>query len=96
MLKLNIKNEIFLLMIAFLEGIGLKTNELVSTMNLYCVKNFKTGYLIISEIVFCLVRCVILCLIFILKLKLKTSLYILLVGIFILSFCYKKNTNIIK
>lgn len=96
LLKLNIKNEIFLLMIAFLEGIGLKTNELVSTMNLYCVKNFKTGYLIISEIVFCLVRCVILCLIFILKLKLKTSLYILLVGIFILSFCYKKNTNIIK
>jgi len=35
LLKLNIDNKIILLIIAFFEGIGIKTNELISTMNLY-------------------------------------------------------------
>lgn len=92
-LKLNIDNKIILLIIAFLEGIGVKTNELISTMNLYRHKSSKTGYIIISEIIFCLVRGLILSIIYILKIDLKISLYLLLIGIFLLSFTYKKNTH---
>lgn len=93
LLKLNINNKIILLIIAFLEGIGVKTNELISTMNLYQNKSSKTGYLIVSEIIFCLVRGLILSIIYILKINLKTSLYLLLIGIFLLSFAYKKDTH---
>lgn len=93
LLKLNINNKIILLIIAFLEGIGVKTNELISTMNLYQNKKDKTGYLIISEIIFCLIRGLILSIIYIFKLDLKLSLYLLLIGIFFLSFTYKKNTH---
>ena len=56
LLKLNIDNKNILLIIAFLEGIGVKTNELISTMNLYHIKKTKTGYLIIAEMIFCFVR----------------------------------------
>lgn len=91
--KLIINNQTFLLIIAFFEGIGIKTNELISTMNLYQYKNNKIGYLIISEIIFCFVRGIILSIIYILKLDLKLSLYLLLIGIFLLSFAYKKNTH---
>jgi len=41
LLKLNIDNKIILLIIAFFEGIGIKTNELISTMNLYRNKSSK-------------------------------------------------------
>lgn len=91
--KLNINNKTILLIIAFLEGIGVKTNELISTMNLYQNKTSKIGYLIISETIFCLIRGLILSIIYIFKLNLKTSLYLLLVGIFFLSFQYKKDTH---
>ena len=94
LLKLSLKNKTILLIIASLEGIGIKTNELISTMNLYKNKTSKLGYLITSEIIFCLVRCLLLSTIYILKLNLKTSLYILLIGIFFLSFQYKKDTYI--
>ena len=93
LLKLNINNKIILLIIAFLEGIGVKTNELISTMNLYRNKSSKTGYLIVSEIIFCLVRGLILSIIYIFKLDLKLSLYLLLIGIFLLSFQYKKDNT---
>lgn len=95
LLKLNINNKIILLIIAFLEGIGIKTNELISTMNLYKykLKKNQTGYLIQSEKIFCLTRGLILSIIFIFKINLKTCLYLLLIGIFILSFQYKKDTH---
>lgn len=93
LLKLNIHNQTTLLLVAVLEGIGIKTNEVISTMNLYQNKENSIGYLIISEIIFCLVRTLILLIIFILKLNLKQIMYILLIGIFILSFAYKKDTN---
>ena len=93
LLKLNINNKIILLVIAFLEGIGVKTNELISTMNLYHNKSSRTGYLIVSEIIFCLVRGLILSIIYIFKLDLKLSLYLLLIGIFLLSFQYKKDNT---
>ena len=93
LLKLNINNQTILLIIAFVEGIGVKTNELISTMNLYRNKTSKIGYLIVSEIIFCLVRGLFLSIIYIFKLDLKISLYLLLIGIFLLSFQYKKDTN---
>lgn len=93
LLKLNIGNKIILLIIAFFEGIGIKTNELISTMNLYRNKSSKTGYLIVSEIIFCLVRGLILSIIYIFNIDLKLSLYLLLIGILILSFAYKKDTH---
>lgn len=92
-LKLNITNTILLLFIAILEGIGIKTNEVVSTINLYKNEKYEIGYLIICEIIFCLVRTLILLIFYILNLKLKITLYILLIGIFVLSFVYKKDTN---
>lgn len=91
-IKLNINNKYLLLITAFFEGIGVKTNELISTINLYKQKKHEIGYIIISEIFFCLVRGGILSIIYIFKLELKTSLYLLLIGIFLLSFAYKKDT----
>ena len=93
LIKLNINNKTILLIIAFLEGIGIKTNELISTMNLYRNKKNKIGYLIVSEIIFCLVRGLILSIIYVFTLKLKLTMYILLIGIFLLSFTYKKDTH---
>ncbi|MBQ2872525.1 MAG: hypothetical protein IJE89_00825 [Bacilli bacterium] len=90
LLKLNIDNKIILLIIAFLEGIGIKTNELISTMNLYKNKKYPQGYIIVSEIIFCLVRGLFLSIIYIFKINLKSSLYLLLIGIFLLSFQYNK------
>ena len=92
LLKLNINNKTILLIIAFLEGIGIKTNELISTMNLYNykIKKYQIGYLIKSEKIFCLTRGLILSIIYIFKINLKISLYLLLIGIFTLSFQYKK------
>ena len=91
-LKINILNKNILLIIAFLEGIGIKMNELVSTINLYNYKDSDIGYLIASEKIFCIVRTIILVIIFLLPLDLKTILYILIGGIFILSFQYKKDS----
>ena len=92
LIKLNINNKIILLIIAFLEGIGIKINELISTMNLYKNKQNTTGYLIISEIIFCLTRGIILSIIYIFNINLKITMYLLLIGIFLLSFTYKKDT----
>lgn len=92
-LKLNIYNKNLLLIIAFLEGIGIKANELVSTMNLYSTNKLSEGYIITSEKIFCVVRALILSIIYFLPLSLKTTLYILIIGIFILSFQYKKDTT---
>ena len=91
-IKLNTYNKNLLLIIAILEGIGIKTNELVSTMNLYNVKKIDEGYIIMSEKIFCVIRSFILSLIYFLPFSLKTNLYILIIGIFILSFQYKKDT----
>ena len=94
-LKLNIYSKNILLVIAFLEGIGIKTSELVSTMNLYNGNNLDSGYIITSEKIFCITRSLILGIIYFLSFDIKITLYILLIGIFILSFMYdKKDTPI--
>ena len=93
--KLNINNKYLLLVIAFLEGIGIKTNELVSTMNLYSNNKLNEGYIITSERIFCITRALILSIIYFFPFDLKISLYILIIGIFILSFQYKKSSECI-
>lgn len=90
-LKLNIKNKIFLLILAFFEGMGIKTNELISTMNLYNTTNLNVEYLITSEKIFCLTRTILLSIIFLFKIDLLTSLYFLLLGIILLSFTYRED-----
>ena len=91
-LKLNISNRYILLIIAILEGIGIKSSELVSVMNLYNYDEINGGYIIFSEWIFCLARVIILGIIYFLSIHLKVILYILLFGIFCLTFQYKKDT----
>lgn len=88
-LKLTINNQTFLLILAFFEGIGVKINELVSTINLYSNNKNSAGYIITSEEIFCFTRCIILSVLYLLNIKLIIGLYILIPGIFILSFQYQ-------
>jgi len=78
-----------------LEGIGIKTNELISTLNLYNYQENRsfTGYLIISEVIFCVIRVLILGWMYISNISLKKMMYLLLIGIFILSFMYQKRDS---
>ena len=93
LLKMNSYPKISLLIIAFLEGIGIKTNELVSTLNLYDNHNLDIGYIMTSEKFFCITRSLILSIIYFLSTDIKITLYILLGGILLLSFMYnEKNT----
>ena len=92
-IKLNLHNKDLLLIIAFFEGIGIKANELVSTINLYDNKIKTNGYIITCERMFCMTRALILSVIYFLQINLKIILYIMLIGIFFLSFQYKKDTN---
>ena len=91
LLKINITNKIILLILAFLEGIGVKSNELVSTINLYSSKNPNKEYIINCEKIFCLIRTLLLSIIYFIS-NIKISLYILIIGIFLLGFQYKKDT----
>ena len=91
-LKLNTSNYFILLIIAFFEGIGIKTNELVSTINLYNNNDISNGYIITSEKFFCIFRTLILSVIYFISSNIKICLYILIIGIIILSFIYKKDT----
>ena len=90
LLKLNITNKLLLLVIAFFEGIGIKTNELVSTINLYSGNNLNKDYIITCEKIFCITRSFILSIIYFLNINIKISLYLLLIGIFILSYMFKE------
>ena len=53
-------NKSLLLLLAFFQGIGIKTNELVSNMNLYDQNKLTKGYIITAEKIFCLTRSLIL------------------------------------
>ena len=57
LLKLNVTNKYLVLLIGLFEGLGVKMFEVVSSENIYNIKkdtNVK-GYIIITEIIFCLV-----------------------------------------
>lgn len=87
LLKLNITNKYILLVVALLEGLGIKSFELTSNKNIYNIENNNiNGYLITCELIFCFLRSII-CLIFYLFIdSVKAMLYISLVPIFLISF----------
>lgn len=87
LLKLNITNKYILLVVALLEGLGIKSFELTSNKNIYNIENSNiNGYLITCELIFCFLRSII-CLIFYLFIdNVKVMLYISLVPIFLISF----------
>ena len=85
--KLNVTNKYILLIVALLEGLGIKSFELTSNKNIYNIENSNiNGYLITCELIFCFLRSLI-CLIFYLFIdNVKVMLYISLVPIFLISF----------
>ena len=87
LLKLNITNKYILLVVALLEGLGIKSFELTSNKNIYNIGNSNiNGYLITCELIFCFLRSII-CLMFYLFIdNVKVMLYISLVPIFLISF----------
>jgi MFS family permease len=91
-LKININNKFILLVIAFLEGIGIKNFEIASIENFYKINKSTniSSYLMISEVIFCLTSSII-TLIFSFINNLIISMYICIGFIFICSFIrYKK------
>ena len=87
LLKLNITNKYILLVVALLDGLGIKSFELTSNKNIYNIENSNiNGYLITCELIFCFLRSII-CLMFYLFIdNVKVMLYISLVPIFLISF----------
>ncbi|MBR3161548.1 MAG: hypothetical protein IKF19_02300 [Bacilli bacterium] len=90
-IKLNLNNIILLLLIAFLEGIGIKLFEKNSLYSLYynIKKSNAVTYLLIEELIFFATKSIIM-LIFILLIKdLKMILYICIAGIVLSGFYLK-------
>ena len=91
-LKLNILNKYFILILAFFEGLFIKIYEITSMKNLYQVKtNNIKSYLLKVEIIFCLVRSIFMFLFYLFTDNLRIILYILLIFIFISGFFIKEN-----
>lgn len=90
-LKLNISNKYLVLVIALFEGLGIKIFEIVSSENIYNIKsttNIK-GYLLIVEIIFCLVRSI-MCLMGYFINNIKIILYLTTIFIFMIGFIKRK------
>lgn len=92
LLKLNVKNKYLILIVGLFEGLGVKMFEVVSSENIYNIqKSINTkGYLIITEIVFCLVRSVF-CFIGYLINDIKIILYLSIILIFFTGFINRNN-----
>lgn len=91
LLKLNITNKYLILLIGLFEGLGVKMFEVVSSENIYNIKkdtNVK-GYLIITEIIFCLVRSIF-CFIGYLINDIKIILYLSIILILLTGFINRK------
>ena len=96
-LKLNILNKYFILILAFFEGLFIKVYEIVSMKNLYQVSNDNIkSYLLKVEIIFCFVRSFLMFLFSLFIKNIKISLYILLILMFISGFFVKDNKIIEK
>ena len=92
-LKLNIKNNYLLLLIAVLEGIYIKLYEIISLKNLYSNTTKEiNNYLLTEELIFLLSKVIIITITILLNLELNTALTIYIVGI-ILSGLYLKNNS---
>lgn len=91
LLKLNISNKYLILIIGFFEGLGVKMFEIISAENMYNVKkntNIK-GYIITTEIIFCLVRTIIFFIGYLIN-DIKIMLYISIILIFLTGFIKRK------
>lgn len=94
LLKLNVTNKYLVLLIGLFEGLGVKMFEVVSAENIYNIKkeeNIK-GYLIITEIIFCLIRSIF-CFIGYLVNDIKIILYATIVIIFLVGFINRKTVK---
>lgn len=94
LLKLNITNKYLVLLIGLFEGLGVKMFEVVSAENIYSINkstNVK-GYIIITEIIFCLIRSIF-CFIGYIVNDIKIILYASIVLIFLTGFI---NRNKVK
>ncbi|MBQ8192877.1 MAG: hypothetical protein IJZ46_02265 [Bacilli bacterium] len=94
LLKLNVTNKYLVLLIGLFEGLGVKMFEVVSAENIYNIKkeeNIK-GYLIITEIIFCLIRSIF-CFIGYLVNDIKIILYATIIIIFLVGFINRKTVK---
>lgn len=90
-LKLNIKSGIFLLIIAFLEGIFIKIYENISLNNLYNHdENYIPKYLLTEELIFFGSKSLIMLIYLILNLNLYIIMYINIIGVIISGYFIKK------
>ena len=95
LLKLNVTNKYLVLLIGLFEGLGIKMFEVVSVENIYNIKkdtNVK-GYIITTEIIFCLVRSIF-CFVGYLINDIKIILYISIILIFFVGFINRSSTKI--
>lgn len=91
--KINITNPNTLLMLAILEGIGIKIFEVVSTKNIYNIEKENTiSYLILVELIFCLVSTTIFIIFYFIN-NLKNMLYICIFFIFLCGIINPKIDN---
>ena len=92
-LKINIINNFFMLIIALLEGLFSRMYEVVSTENLYEIKEGNvSSYLIIVELIFCITNSVLYLIFYVFNININIILYICIGGILISGFVRYKNT----
>lgn len=90
-LKLNIKNGLILLAIAFLEGLLVKIYENISLDNLYSYDNNNiTKYLLTEEVIFFTTKSFIMLIFLILNLNIYAIMYLNIIGLIISGFFIHK------
>ena len=90
--KINIINNNFMLIIAFLEGLFSRMYEVVSSENLYNKQIDNTSsYLIVVELIFCITNSILYLIFYLFNIDVKIILYICIIGIFISGFVRYKN-----
>lgn len=90
--KISIDNNILLFIIAVMEGILIKLYERGSLKTLYNIgDNSVREYLMIEEFIFFIVKFIMMGIFVLLGIKLKTILFICIIGIVISGFIFKKD-----
>lgn len=93
-LKLNIKSGLYLLVLAFFEGLFVKIYETFSLEKLYNYHhNNINKYLLTEELIFFITKSIIILIYLILNLNLYTIMYINIIGIILSGFFIKKRSN---
>lgn len=96
-LKLNLKSSIFLLLLAFLEGIFVKIYENVSLSYLYDYHdNYIPNYLLYEELIFFTSKSIIMLIYLVLNLSMYTIMYINIVGVIISGLFIKEKRTVIS